>query len=119
MPLINCYVELKIRWTKYCVVSVAGTDNANGNDDDDNNIVFTIKDTKLYVPLVTLSTKDNTKLSKIITNVFERSVYWNEYKTKKYNKNTTNEFRYFLKSYFVRVSRLFVLINSNEDTASK
>ena len=100
-------------------MSVAGTDNANGNDDDDNNIVFTIKDTKLYVPLVTLSTKDNKKLSNIITKVFERSVYWNEYKTKSDNKNTTNEFRYFMESYFVRVSRLFVLIYSNEDTASK
>ena len=46
MPLINCKVELKLRWTKHCCLSVAGTDNVNGNDDD-NNIIFTIKDTKL------------------------------------------------------------------------
>ena len=46
MPLINCKVELKLRWTKYCVLSVAATDNVNGNNDD-NNIIFTIKDTKL------------------------------------------------------------------------
>ena len=44
MPLINCKVELKLRWSKHCVLSLAGTDNANGNDD---NIIFTIKDTKL------------------------------------------------------------------------
>ena len=40
-------MELKLRWTKHCVLPVAGTNNANGNDDD--NIIFTIKDTKLYV----------------------------------------------------------------------
>ena len=50
MPLINCMVELKHKCTKYCVLSAAGVDNVNGIDDD-NNIVFTIKDTKLYVPL--------------------------------------------------------------------
>ena len=43
MPLLNCIVELKIKWTKYCVVSVAGTDNANGNNYN-KNIIFTIKD---------------------------------------------------------------------------
>ena len=46
MPLINCKVKLKLRWTKRCVFSVAGTDNANSNNDG-NNIIFTIKDTIL------------------------------------------------------------------------
>ena len=50
MPLINCKVELKLTWTKSCVLSVAGIDNVNSNDEDNNNI-FTIKDTKLYVPV--------------------------------------------------------------------
>ena len=44
MPLINCKVELKLRWSKHCVLSLAGTDNANVNNDDN---IFTIKDTKL------------------------------------------------------------------------
>ena len=57
-----------------------------------NNIIFTIKDTKLDVPVVTLSARDNQKLSKLLSKVFERSVYWNEYKTKSENKNTTNVF---------------------------
>ena len=43
----------------------------------------------------------------------------NEYKAKKYNKNTINEFRYFLVSSFVGVNRLFVLVYSNEDAACK
>ena len=54
MPLINCKVALELKWKKYCVLFAAGNDNAS--DNPDNNI-FTIKDTKLYVPVVTLSAK--------------------------------------------------------------
>ena len=97
---------------------VGGTDNANGNNDDNNNI-FTIKDTKLYVPVVTLSARANQKLSKCLSKGFERSVYWNEYKRKTDNKNTTNEFRFFLESNFVGVNRLFVLVYTNQDAASR
>ena len=65
---------------------------------------------------MTLSAKDNQKLSKPLSKEFERSVYWNEYKTKKdknrQKKSTeTNEYRNFLKSNFVGVSRLFVLVH--------
>ena len=59
---------------------------------------------------VTLSPKDNQKLSK----GFERSAYWNEYKTKIENKNVTNWCRHFLVSNFVGVNRFFALICSNE-----
>ena len=106
MPLIHCKVELKLKWTKYCVLPAAGADNVNDNVNG-NNIIFTIKDIKLYVPVVTLSARDNEKLSKILSQVFERSVYWNEYKTKSETKTTTNKFKYFLESNFVGVVRLF------------
>ena len=43
---------------------MAGTNNANGNNDD-NNIIFNTKYTKLYAPAVTLSAKYNQKLSKL------------------------------------------------------
>ena len=65
-------------------MSAAGADNTNANP----NIIFTIKDTKLYVPVVTLSARQNKKLSKLLSKRFERSDYWNEYKTKSENKNT-------------------------------
>ena len=89
-------IKLKFTWTKYCDLSAAGNDNINDKDSD--NIVFTIKDTKLYLSVITLSAKDNKKLSKLLGKGFERSVYWNEYKTNSENKNLTNEYRYFLKS---------------------
>ena len=114
MPLINFKVELKRIWSNYSVLSAASTDNANGND---GNIIFTIKDTNLYVPVVTLSARDNQKLRKLLCKGSERSVYWNEYKTKSENKNTTNVYRYI--SNFVGVNRLFVLVYSNEDVDSK
>ena len=77
MPLINCKVKLKIKWTKYCVLSAAGADKVNGNviDDINGNNVFPIKGTKLYAPVVTLSARDNQKLSKLFSKEFERSVY--------------------------------------------
>ena len=64
MPLIHCKVELKLKCTKYCVLSAAGNDNANANL---NNIVFTIKDTKLFVSVKTLSASDSQKLSKLLS----------------------------------------------------
>ena len=53
MPLINCKVELKRKWVKYCVLSAPVNDNDHDNDNEDNGkkIIFPIKDTKLYVLL--------------------------------------------------------------------
>ena len=109
MPLINWKVELKRKWMNHCVLSANGNDNI---DADPNNIIFTIKGTKLYVPIVTLSAKNNKKLSKLLSKGFERSVYWNEHKTKSENKNTTNDYRNVLESNFVGVNRLFCFIQT-------
>ena len=58
----------------------AASDNTNANPD---NILFTIKDTKLYVHVVNSSAKDNKNLSDILSKEFEISVYLNAYKTEK------------------------------------
>ena len=76
MPLINCKVELKIKWTKYCDFSAGRTENVIDEDSNVNNFLFTIKDTKLYAPVVTLSAKDNQKFSKLLNKGFESLVYW-------------------------------------------
>ena len=77
MPLINCKTELKLRWTKHCILASVCVENDVYSDN-----IFTIKDTKLYVPVVTLSVKDNQKLSKFLSKGFERLFCWNEFKTK-------------------------------------
>ena len=73
MPLINCKIHLELKWTKDCVLSSADNDNATA---------FKITSTKLFVPIVTLSTKDNVNLTKQLNEGFKRSVYWNEDKLK-------------------------------------
>ena len=70
-------------------------------------LFFAIKDTKLFITDVTLSEKDKQKISKRLSKEFERSVYWNEYKTKRENKDTSNEHRYILKSNFAGIKELF------------
>ena len=74
MPSVNFRVELKFKCTIYYVLSSADTNNINA---DSNNIVFTIKDIKFYLPVVTLSAKDNQELSKLLSKGFEGSIYWN------------------------------------------
>ena len=91
IPLINCNVKLKIKWTKCCVLSLAANENNINENANVNNSIFNIKERKLYAPLVTLSARDNEKLSKRLSKAFEKSVYWNEFKSKSENENTTTE----------------------------
>ena len=60
MPLSNCKVDLKLNWTKYCVLSANGSDNNDNNSV--NSVIFTVKDANLCVSIVTLSSRDNRKL---------------------------------------------------------
>ena len=48
MPSINCKVELKLKWTNYCVLSAAG---ANSTNPDPNNIAFNVKNTNYMFQL--------------------------------------------------------------------
>ena len=75
MPLINCKIKLNLTWKKECVLST-----------DDGSAVFIINDTKMYIPVVTLSKEDNKDFIDQRDKGFQRSIYWNEYKTKEINK---------------------------------
>ena len=73
MLLINCKIEFKIKWTKHCVLDVDGSGNTNCNCDTVIcNIIFYL----LFI-ILSLSAKDNQRLSKFLSKGFERSVYWN------------------------------------------
>ena len=67
MSLINCKVEFSLKWYNNCLLCSSGT-----------AATFTITDTKLYVPVVTLKTEDNTKLSKLLSERFKKPIYWNK-----------------------------------------
>ena len=100
MPLINCKIKLNLTWKKECVLST-GVGEA----------VFIINDTKLYVPVVTLSKEDNKDFIEQQNKGFQRSIYWNEYKTKEINEDAdANVFKYInLDPSFQGVNRLFVM----------
>ena len=68
MPLINRKFWLKLKWTKYCVLSVGGANNADAKP---NNIIFTIKDTKFYIPVVTLFAKYNQNYQSFLAKDFK------------------------------------------------
>ena len=63
MPLINCKIELSLKWYETCLLTTATT------------AAFTITDAKLYVTIVTLTVEDNSKLSKLLNKGFKRSIY--------------------------------------------
>ena len=86
MPLINCKIKLNLTWKKEYVLS-----------NQDGAAVFIINDTKMYVPVVTLSKEDNKDFIEQQNKGFQRSIYWNEYKTKETNENAdANVFKYIL-----------------------
>ena len=78
---------------------------------------FRITSAKLYVPIVTLSTKDNVNLTKQLNEGFKRPVYCNEYKSKIETKevNDQNLTRFPLDASFQGVNRPFVLAFNNTD----
>ena len=71
MPLINCEVSLILTWSSICVIS-----NSTGAG------TSAITDTKLYVPVITLSTQDNSKLLQQLKSGFKRLINWNKYLSK-------------------------------------
>ena len=66
MSLISCEISLQLKWSKTRII-VAGTENKQ-------NPSFQINDTKLYVPVVTLSTQENIRLLKQLESVFKRII---------------------------------------------
>ena len=70
MPLINCEVNLILTWSRDCVIT-----NSTGTGK------FAITETKLYVPVVTLSTQDNAKLLQQLKSSFKRTINRNKYES--------------------------------------
>ena len=106
MPLINCKIKLNLSWKKECVLS-----------NQDGAAVFIINDTKMYVPVVTLSKEDNKDFIEQQNEGVQRSIYWNEYKTKEINENAdANVFKHInLDPSFQGVNRLFVMAYNREN----
>ena len=79
------------------------------------NATTEIKDTKMYVPVVTLSTEDHNKLFKHWKIGFKRTIKLDKYRSEISNQAKTNNLNYLSDPMFNKVNRLFVLSFENED----
>ena len=104
MPLINCEVNLILTWSKDCVIT-----NSTGEGK------FAITKTKLYVPVITLSTKDNEKLLQQLKSGFKKTISWNKYESSIKTVAQNRYLNYLINPSFQGVIRLFVLSFENEN----
>ena len=79
------------------------------------NATFKIKDAKLYVPVVTLSTENDNKFLEQLKSGFKRTIKWNKYRSELTTQTKVNN--YLIDPTFNKVNRLFVLPFENEDDA--
>ena len=107
MPLINCQMELILDWSANCVI--ISTDNPGQTP------TFTITETNLYVPVVTLSTQDNAKLLPQLKSGFKRTISWNKYLAKPELLARNANLNHLIEPSFQGVNRLFVLAFENDD----
>ena len=104
MPLINCEVNLILTWSSTCVIT-----ESNGAG------TFAITDTKLYVPVVTLSAQENTKFFQQLKSGFKRVINWNMYLSKPELLAQNPNLNHLVEPSFQGLNRLFVLAFENDD----
>ena len=83
--------------------------------DAPTNATFKITDTKLYVPVVTLSTEADNKLSEQLKSGFKRAIKWSKYRAEITAQTKTNNLNYLVDPTLNKVKRLFVLSFENEE----
>ena len=124
MPLINCEKSLTLTWSENCVLTDIKTQTATaaqGNNpareiiDAATNATFKITDTKLYVAVVTLSTKDDNNFLEQLTSRFKRTIKWNKHISEMTNQTKTNYFNCLIDPTLTKVIRLFVLSFKNKE----
>ena len=120
MPLINCEINLILTWSENCVLTSKATRDAVlapgvTRVNNPTNVTFKITDTKLYVPVVTLSTKDDNNFLEQLKSGFKRTIKWNKYRSEMTNQTKTNNLNYLIDPTFTKVNRLFVSSCENEE----
>ena len=107
MPLINCEIELILDWSANCFIIYT----------DINNQVpkFTITETNLYVPVLTLSTQDNSKVLPQLKNGFKKTITWNKYLAKPKLVAQNANLNHLIEPSFQGINRRFILAFENDD----
>ena len=127
MPLINCEVELILTWFKNCVLINKSTRDPDYNVDliiyevdNPENAIFQIRDTKLYVPVVSLSKENDIKFLEQLKSGFKRTIKCNKCRSQMTIQPQNNNLNYFIVPTFTNVNRLLILsFSRNNNTDSR
>ena len=106
MPFINYEINLILTWSTNCVIV--------SNNVANQNATFEITDTKLYVPVVTLSTQDHSKLLQQLNSGFKRVINWNKYLSKPESLAQNTNLDNLVEPSFQGINTLFVLAFEND-----
>ena len=123
--MINCEIELDLRWTKNCVISEISR-TFRVVDPNANPVVYQvvtgttraicrINNAKLYVPVVMLSINGNIKFLENINKGFRRTISWNKYRSEITTQPKNNNLDYLIDPTFRNINILFVLSFKNGD----
>ena len=104
MPLINCEVNLILTWSSTCIITLS---TGAGR--------FTITHTQPYVPVVTSSTQDKSKLLQQLKSGFKRTINLNKLQSNPKTHSQNRYLNHLVDSGFQGVNRLFVLPFEHED----
>ena len=119
---INCEIELILTWFKNCVLIRKSTRDADYDEpiyrkiDNPENRLFQITDTKLYVPVVTLSKENDIKLLEQLKTGFKRTKKWNKYRSQMTIQPLNNNLNYLIDPTITYVNGLFVLSFSRNNS---
>ena len=120
IPLISCEVSLELKWNKNCVITSLEQRQVDAGppvvrDNASTDATLSITDCKLYVPVVTLSKDDETKLLTNLKSGFKREIIWNKYRSQMTTEAINNNLNILVDPTFTNVNRLFVLAYQNAD----
>ena len=110
-------MSLELKWNKNCVITSQqiGVNLDGGNTAVPTNATLAINDCKLYIPVVTLSKHDETKLLTNLKSGFTREIIWNKYRSQMTTEAINNNLNILIDPTFTNVNRLLVLAYQNAD----
>ena len=117
ITLISCEVSLELKRDKNCVITSLEQRDIGGDNRDNEPTGASLEITKceLYVPVVTLSKDDETKLLTNLNSGFKREIIWNKYRSQMTTEAVNSNLNILIDSTFTNVNRLFVLAYQTAD----
>ena len=117
MLLFNCEINLALTWSENCVLTSKATRDVDPHanpavaaTDNPTNATFKIIYTKLYVPVVILSTENDKKLLEQLRTGFRRTTKCNKYRSEMTSQTKNNNLNFLINPTFTKVDKLIVCL---------